>query len=581
MTTASNESVQTYRRLLGYARPYARLFIGAIIAMVALGATEAGIPAILKPVLDGTFVDRDPTYLTWAPLGIVGLFLLRGLASVGSSVTFTAIATSIVYDLRRDMFESLTTLPTAFYDRSTTGKLISKQLYDVNQVMQASTEVLTALVKDTVTVIALLGYVFWLDWQLSLLVFLVAPVIAATAVILGRRMRIISRQLQDSMGDITHVLEEAIRGHKVMKIFGGQAYERDRFRQVSRKVRQLLFKFKVSSSISVPTVELIGAVMMATVIYIGTGRAMDDQLTVGGFVAFFTALGLLFSPIKRLTKLNDPLQRGMAAAESIFALLDEKPEVDQGRHAVARAAGRLRFEGVAVRYGDSERNALGPLDVSIEPRTTVALVGASGSGKTTFVNLVPRLYEPSEGRVLLDEVDLRDWRLAALRGQIATVSQDVVLFNDTVANNIAYGMSADPEAIRAAAADAGAMEFIERMPHGLDTQVGENGVRLSGGQRQRLAIARALLADAPLLILDEATSALDTESERLVQDALERLRRNRTTLIVAHRLSTVQQADRILVFQDGQIVEQGNHQQLLAQGGIYQRLNQAQLLSSG
>ena len=574
------DTVQTYRRLLGYARPYTRLFVIAIVSMVVLGTTEAGIPAILKPILDGTFVDKDPVYLTWAPLGIVGLFLVRGIAGVGSAVTFTAIATRIVFDLRRDMFERLTTLPNTFYDRNATGTLISKQLYDVNQVMQASTEVLTSLVKDTVTVIALLAYVLWLDWQLSMLVFLITPVIAGTAVVLGRRMRRISRQLQHSMGDMTHVLEETIRGQKVVKIFGGQDYERSRFRMVSRSVRHMLFKFKVSASLSVPTVEMIGAAVMATVIVIGTDRAMADQLTVGGFVSFFAALGLLFSPIKRLTKMNDPLQRGLAAAESIFALIDEPAEKDEGTHSVERASGRIRFDQVQVRYGDDNKNALGPLDITIEPRTTTALVGASGSGKTTFVNLIPRLYEPTAGRVLLDNVDLRDWRLANLRRQIAFVSQDVVLFNDSVANNIAYGRAADRAAVRDAAEDAGALEFIDKMAQGFDTLIGEDGVRLSGGQRQRLAIARALLADAPVLILDEATSALDTESERLVQQALERLRRDRTTLIIAHRLSTVQKADRILVFQDGGIVEQGTHRELLAHNGIYQRLNQAQLLSS-
>jgi len=573
-------STQMYRRLLRYTRPYAKAFAAGIVAMIVLGVSEAGIPALLKPILDGTFVDKDPVYLTWAPLGLIALFVVRGLAGVGSSLAFTAVGTRVVYDLRQDMFQRLMTLPTAFYDRSATGNLISKLLYDVNQVMQASTDVLTALVKDTVTVIALLAYVFWLDWKLSLLIFLIAPVIALTAVVLGRRMRRISRQLQASFGDMTHVLEEASRGHKVVKIFGGYDYENSRFEGVSRLVRQQMFKFKVASSVSVPIVELIGAAMMAAVIYLGTGQAMESQLTVGGFVSFFTALGLLFSPIKRLTRMNDPLQRGLAAAESIFALIDEIPENDTGTHRADRAEGRIRFDQVEVRYGDSDKNALGPLDISIEPRTTVALVGTSGSGKTTFVNLLPRLYEASAGRVLLDEVDLRDWQLLNLREQISFVSQDVLLFNDSVANNIAYGKPADRDAIRAAAKAANALEFIEQMSQGFDTLIGENGVRLSGGQRQRLAIARALLADAPVLILDEATSALDTQSERIVQDALETLRKGRTTLIVAHRLSTVQKADRILVFQDGSIVEQGTHQELLANNGIYQRLNQGQLLSS-
>ncbi len=576
----TNDSARIYRRLLRYTRPYVGQFGFGIVAMIILGATEAGIPALLKPVLDGTFVNKDPTWLTWAPLAVVGLFLVRGIASVGSALAFTSVGTRVVFDLRQDMFARLLTLPTSFYDRNATGNIISKLLYDVNQVMQASTDVLTVVVKDSVTVIALLAYIFWLDWKLSLLIFLIAPVVAVTAVVLGRRMRRISRQLQAGFGDMTHTLEEAGRGHKVVKVFGGQQYEKGRFESVSRLIRQQMFKFKVASSMSVPTVELIGACMMAGVIYLGTSLTQGDQMTVGGFVAFFTALGLLFSPIKRLTRINDPLQRGLAAAESIFALIDEAPETDTGTHASDRAAGRIQFDQVVVRYGDSEQIALGPLDIAIEPRTTVALVGASGSGKTTFVNLLPRLYEPSSGRVLLDGIDLRDWRLTSLRHQIAFVSQDVLLFNDSVANNIAYGHSADPAAIRAAAQAANALEFIEAMPQGFDTLIGENGVRLSGGQRQRLAIARALLADAPVLILDEATSALDTESERVVQEALENLRKGRTTLIVAHRLSTVQQADRILVFRDGHVVEQGTHRELLAQDGVYQQLNRAQLLGS-
>lgn len=580
MPTIANTS-SIYRRLLGYTRPYASQFAAGVLAMVVLGVTEAGIPAVLKPVLDGTFVDKDPIWLTWAPIAIIALFVVRGAASMASGLAFTAVGTRVVYDLRQDMFGRLLTLPTSFYDRSPTGNLISKLLYDVNQVMQASTDVLTVLIKDTVTVIALLAYIFWLDWKLSLLIFLIVPVITGTAVVLGRRMRRISRLLQSSFGDMTHVLEESGRGHKVVKIFGGQDYEATRFEKVSRQVRQQMFKFKVASSISVPTVELIGACVMAAVIYLGTSLAQDNQMTVGSFVSFFAALGLLFSPIKRLTRINDPLQRGLAAAESVFGLIDEAAEKDEGTHAKTRAEGCIRFEQVEVRYGDSKRNALGPLDIDIPPRTTVALVGASGSGKTTFVNLIPRLYEPLAGRVLLDGVDLRDWRLGNLREQIALVSQDVLLFNDSVANNIAYGRPTDDAAIREAARAANALDFIETMPQGFDTLIGENGVRLSGGQRQRLAVARALLADAPVLILDEATSALDTESERIVQEALDTLRQDRTTLIVAHRLSTIEKADRILVFDQGTLLEQGTRDELLAAGGRYKRLIEAQMMAHG
>jgi subfamily B ATP-binding cassette protein MsbA len=573
-------SREVYGRLLRHVRPYRAIFALGIVGMLVLGATEAGIPALLKPLLDGTFVDKDPLYLTWAPLGIIVLFFVRGVAGIGSNLAFTAISTRLVFDLRQRMFDRLLTLPTRFYDHQATGNLISKLIYDVTQVTQAGTEVLTVLVKDTITVVALLGYVFWLDWQLSLFTFLLGPAVAAVAILVGRRLRGISRQLQNDFGDMTHVLEESTRGHKVVKIYGGQDYEQGRFEQVAKRLRQRQFKYKVASSVSVPTVELLGAVIMAAVIYIGTDRATADQLSVGGFVAFFTALGLLFSPIKRLTKINDPLQRGLAAAESVFALVDEAPEVDSGSHSVERCAGRLHFEQVQVRYPGTERAALGPLDLVIEPRTTTALVGASGSGKTTLANLVPRIYDPSAGRVLLDDVDLRDWRLAGLRHQISYVSQDVVLFNDTVANNIAYGSPATTDAIHAAADAAGALAFIEAMPQGFDTLIGENGVRLSGGQRQRLAIARALLADAPLLILDEATSALDTRTEQDIQRALKTLREGRTTLVIAHRLSTVEDADRIIVFDHGRIVEDGSHQSLLAKDGAYARLYASQSLTA-
>ena len=569
-------SSEIYRRLLRYVRPYWAIFAGGIAAMVVLGLSEAGIPALLKPVLDGTFVEQDPVYLAWAPVGIIALFLVRGIAGIGSNAAFSAISTRLVFDLRTEMFGRLLNLPTDFYDRHASGTLISKLIYDVTHVTQAATQVLTVLVKDTVTVIALVAYVFWLDWQLSLLIFLLGPSVAAVAYFMGRRIRRLSRDMQQTFGGMTHILEEATHGHKVVKVFGGQAYEAGRFARIATLVRHLQFKYQVAGSVGVPVVELIGAFVIAVVIYIGTGRAAEDQMSVGGFVAFFTALGLLFSPIKRLTKMNDPLQRGLAAAESIFDLIDEIPEPDSGTFSKERSQGAVRFEGVGLRYPGAEQDALGPVDLEIAPRTTVALVGASGSGKTTFVNLIPRLYQATSGRVLLDGVDVNEWRLDALRRQISMVSQDVLLFNDTVANNIAYGAEADPVAVRLAADAAGATEFIDRMAQGFDTEIGENGVRLSGGQRQRIAIARALLADTPVLIFDEATSALDSRSERAVQEGLDRLRTGRTTLVIAHRLSTIEHADEILVFDGGHIVERGDHPTLLARNGAYATLYREQ-----
>lgn len=578
MKTTNASSRGLYRRLLRHVRPYATWFATGIIAMIGFALTEAAIPAILKPILDGTFVEKNEFYLNWAPFGIVGLFFVRGLTGFVNATAFAAVSTRVVFDLRRQMFDRLLSLPTRYYDQQATGNLISKLTYDVTQVTDAATEALTVLVKDSVTVLGLLVFVFWLDWKLSLFVFLLFPVIAIVVVTVGRRLRRLSRGLQGSFGDLTHVLEESVRGHKVVKIFGGQEYERGRFRETANWVRRLQFKIRVASASSVPVVELLGSVIMAVVIYIGTSRATEDQLTVGGFVAFFTALGLLFSPIKRLTRVNEPLQRGLAAAESVFGLIDQPPEPDTGKGTLDIADGNLRFEDVSFAYEAEGRPALRDFTLEIPARTTTALVGASGSGKTTVANLLPRLYNLRQGRILWNGVDIRDLRLEQLRGLISLVSQDVVLFNDTIAANIAYGVSPRPamEEIRRAAAAAHALEFIDRLPEGLETQVGENGVRLSGGQRQRLAIARALLRDAPLLILDEATSALDSESEQAVQAALESLRHRHTVLVIAHRLSTIQRADNIVVLRDGSIVEQGQHDVLLARNGHYADLYRTQ-----
>ncbi|MFM1891639.1 MAG: lipid transporter ATP-binding protein and permease, partial [Pseudomonadota bacterium] len=545
MSADSNR--ETYLRLLSYVRPYWRWFAYGLGAMIVLALSEAAIPAVVKPLIDGTFVERDPTFLQWAPLGVIVLFAIRSASSFASDISFAAITTHVVYDLRVRMFDRLLDLPTRYYDENASGRIISKLTYDVTQVTQAGTTVLTVLVKDSLIVIALLGYLFWLDWQLSLFTFVLGPVIAGLAFVFGRRMRRISRTLQNSFGDLTHTLEEATRGHKVIKIFNGQDYERRRFGKTITRVRRLQFKFRVASSASVPAVEFVGSLVMAAIIYLGTNREAMDTLTVGGFVAFFGALALMFSPIKRLTKVNDPLQRGLAAADSIFRLLDEAGETDTGHTVPAQTFGRVEFEAVELQFPGAERKAVGPIDLEIAAGETVALVGPSGGGKTSIANMLPRLYDPTAGRILLDGVDLRDWPLRELRRQIAFVGQDVVLFNDTVAANIAYGSNADTTRIRDAARAAGALDFIEALPQGLDTQVGENGVRLSGGQRQRLAIARALLEDPHILILDEATSALDTSTERQIQAALETLRTGRTTLIIAHRLSTVEGADRILV----------------------------------
>jgi len=578
-----SHSLYLYRRLLGYTRVYWKVFVSGLVAIVVLGLSEPALPALLKPLLDGTFVERDPQYLFWMPILIVLLFLVRGLAAFANQTAFAWVASKVVHDIRAQMFERILSLPASYYDRHSTGNVISKLTFDVTQVMNAATDVLTVLVRDSIAVIGLLIFVFWLDWRLSTILLVVVPAIAWIVSVFARRLRQLNRGFQANIGDLTHVLEESVRGQKVVKIYGGAPYERERFGHRSNRARRLFFKIAVASAANTPIVEILGAVAMAVVIYIGTSpQDSCESLTVGGFVAFFGAIAMLFSPLKRLTKINAPLQRGLAAAESVFQLIDEQGEPDNGRRSLARAEGEVRLEHVGFRYADEEERVLDDVSVLIRPREMVALVGPSGSGKSTLTALIPRLYDPSEGRVSIDGIDLKELRLADLRAQIALVSQEVNLFNDTIAGNIAYGMDPRPaEAdIIAAARAAHALEFIERLPNGLDTLIGEDGLRLSGGQRQRIALARAILKDAPVLILDEATSALDTESERAVQQSLDEQRDRRTTIIIAHRLSTVERADRILVMDRGRIVESGSHAELLARGGLYARLYQTQFVET-
>ncbi len=557
-----------YLRLLSHVRPYWRQFGGAILATVILALTEPAIPALLKPLLDGTFVDKDPDYMFWTPIALVVLFLIRGVMGFCSSVAFEWVSGKLVYDLRRLMFERILSFPTAYFDANATGNIVNKVTFNVNQVTTAATRVLVILVKDSIAVVGLIAWMLYLDWQLTLTVFILVPAIALMVKILAVRLRKISRKLQATMGDMTHALEEGVRGHKVIKVFGGQQAEKRRFDKLANWVRRYNLKAKVAGSANAPVVEAVGALMLTILI------ASAEDMTVGAFVSFLTAMGLLFPPIKRLTGINHPLQRGLAAAESVFGLIDEPPEQETGSRQIGRAQGRLTFEEVTFRYEQADRDALSGISFTAEPGTTVALVGPSGGGKTTIASLIPRFYLPSQGRILLDGVDIQALQLASLRENLSYVGQDPMLFNDTIAANITFGHKEplDRQALERVARAAHALAFIQALPEGFDTQVGEDGVRLSGGQRQRIAIARALLKDAPVLILDEATSALDTESERHVQAALRSLTANRTTLVIAHRLSTIEHADLILVVKEGRIVEQGRHAELLATGGEYTKL---------
>jgi subfamily B ATP-binding cassette protein MsbA len=571
-------STELYLRLLRYVTPYWRVFALGILGMTVVAATEPALPALMKPLIEGTFIDKDPDLIRWVPAAIVALFAVRGAAAYVAAYALGWVGYRLVTDLRNAMFEKLLTLPSAFYDEQPSGGLISKLTYDVTQVSAAATSALTIIFRDTLAIVGLLSYLLWLNWKLTLLAFVIAPLIVGVVRVLGVRLRNSSREVQQAMGYITQVIEETIGGHKVVKLFGGQDYEKRRFDQEADRVRRHLMKQVSAVAASAPIVQLIAAVAMAAIIYYATLQTSAAQLSVGEFAAFITGMLLLTAPLKRITDINEYLQKGLAASESVFHLVDLDAEPDRGTTAIGRARGEIRFDNVSFSYGDPGRLALDSVNIAIAPGETVALVGASGAGKTTLANLVPRFYHPARGRVVLDGHDLEALTLASLRANIALVSQDVVLFNDTVAANIAYGMmnSATEKDIVAAAEAAHAMEFIREMPQGLATLVGENGLKLSGGQRQRLAIARALLKNAPVLVLDEATSALDSESERHVQAALEALMRGRTTIVIAHRLSTVEKADRIVVLDRGRIAETGTHRELLERGGIYDKLYRIQ-----
>jgi subfamily B ATP-binding cassette protein MsbA len=571
-------SRQTLFRLLAYVRPYWKPFLVAMLTMIGTAATEPLFSALMKPLLDEGFSPTGRDKLWLAPVAIIAIFVVRGIFTYVSAYTFSWVSNRVIANLRQQMFVRLIQLPTDYHLRHPASEPVTKIAYDVAGVSQAATTVVTVSIRDSLAVVGLAAWLLYLNWQLTLITMAIIPFAGLVMRVFSNRLRAQSRASQAGMAAMTQVIYEAIQCQKIVKVFGGEAQEMKRFEHLNNAQRGYAMRLAIAGAAVVPIVQMLASVAVALVIWIALMQSQSSGTTVGSFVSFITAMLQLIAPLKHLADVSAPLARGLAAAESVFQLLDEPPERDEGNRTLGRARGEVRFEHVGFRYAGAERDALSDFDLSICAGETIALVGPSGGGKTTLAGLLPRFYAPTRGRILVDGEDIAAITATSLRANIALVSQEVLLFDDSIAANIAYGgmATATPEAIEAAARAANALEFIRALPEGFATRIGEHGARLSGGQRQRVAIARAVLKDAPILILDEATSALDNESERLVQAALDELMKGRTTLVIAHRLSTIERADRIVVLADGRIAEIGTHRELLARNGAYAQLYRLQ-----
>lgn len=579
-----SQDISVYRRLLGYSFKYKGMWFLALLGMVVYAATDGGLALLTKPMLDDGFVNKDPEAIRTLPFLLVLLFVIRGIGGFLSVFGMQWLGYTVIKTMRAEVFEHYLRLPTTYYDKESAGVLISKLTFNIEQVAEAATRSVTVLIRDSLTILFLLAVLLYQQAFLSIIVLVAVPLIGALIKWVGKRFRRYSIRIQDSMGDLTKVAEEAVTGHRVIKIFGGQDYEREGFTRLNETNRKLRIRFAGTHAGSMPVIQLIAGVAIASIVYLATqGTTFSDPMTAGEFGTFLAAMLLLMAPLKRLTDINATIQKAVAASKSVFELLDQLVEPEDGRAIEGRCAGNIAFESVGFQYASADSRVLKDVSFTVESGQTVAIVGRSGSGKSTLVSLLPRFYQPSSGRILLDGTDYLDYQLPDIRAQIALVSQDVVLFNDTIARNIAYGgqQDATEEQIAEVAEAAHVWEFVKDMPNKMNTIVGDRGVLLSGGQRQRIAIARALLKDAPILILDEATSALDSESERKIQSALDVLMRDRTTLVIAHRLSTVENADKILVLDQGRLIEMGTHESLIAQGGQYAALHRMQFRENG
>ncbi|UCH52670.1 MAG: lipid A export permease/ATP-binding protein MsbA [Pseudomonadota bacterium] len=569
------DSVPLYRRLLGYALPYKAMFLVGVVGMVLMAATAGTFTALMKPLIDDGFVGRDAAAIRYLPFAIVGVFLMRGFANVLAEYGMSWVSQRVMFDLRNAIFQRLVALPTSFYEHNTTGKLISKIIFNVGQMAGIVTSTVLTLITDSLTVIVLFGWMLYLNWKLTLLFVVLLPITTAMLRYMSKRFRKTSHEIQASMGEISQVTQEAAEGQRVVKAYRGEAVALHAFAAANDRSRRQVMRKVAVSAIGMGLLQLVGAIGLAVVIYLALATG---QISAGGFASYVSAAIWMMGPTRRLAKVNEQIQTGLAAAHSAFELLDEPIEDDSGTRELKQVRGDVEYQNVSYRYPGTDQEALRNVSFSIKAGQLVALVGASGSGKTTCASLLPRFYRVEQGALLLDDVNVNELKLANLRDQIALVGQEAILFDDTLRNNIAYGTRApiDEARLQDAVRAAYVLEFAERLPDGLDTRVGERGSRLSGGQRQRVAIARALYKNAPILILDEATSALDTESERFVQSAMQQLMKGRSTLVIAHRLSTVEHADRIVVLAQGQVVETGTHAELLARDGVYAGLYRSQ-----